>query len=1259
MPNAQCPKRRGGCPSPPTRGWSFPPLSINLTFKSLRLVRAKNTKPLLPMLKNPLIIALLTFLGTIFTISDRTFAQVIPDNSLGTKVESLNPQIDQITGGSQRGANLFHSFSEFNIDAGRGVYFQNPHSVTNILTRITGNNPSQIFGTLGVLGNANLFLLNPNGIIFGENARLDISGSFFASTAKSLVFDNGLEFNTTNPEAPPLLTLKIRPGLQNGIQGNISNAGNLTVGTGQSLTLLGNTVTSTGTITAPGGRVEIFGDRIGLLDNAKIEVSAVGGGGTVLIGGDFQGKGTVPNASSTFIGKNTSINADAIDNGNGGRVIVWSDNNTRFYGNISARGGVNSGNGGFVEVSGKQSLDYNGLVDTNATNGNIGTLLLDPTNIEIVAAGGETLNLTDADAFSDTDIGGDGNTKILANAFNFALANVTLQATENITFSAPVITYFPGVGITAEAGNNIFVNNQIISNGGQIQLNTQQGDITINANVISLGGNLGINTKNLTLNQGILSANNSAATTVGNMKITAVESINIIGEGSKLISNNFGAIAGGNLEIETGTLNILDGALLGISTINQETAGNLTINAKNSINIIGTGVIDGSGISTQNIGTNNGGNLSVFTEKLLVQDAAIIATLGVGSKAGNLSIQARESIDVINQGAITSVSPQGNGAAGDISIETKNLNLQNRSSLASSSIASLYPSGKVTIRAQESINIDNLSFLSSTSIGSGNAGELNLFTGTLTISNKGNITSQTVGTANGGNINLYADNSVNLIQGGQLSTSAFGTGSAGNVYIETQKLNMLAKDSFITTSSTDVPSIYQFLQNPELAEVAQQIELLPPEMSKFLFESLEAGNTQSNIQGNAGNLTIRATESVNIANNAGASTSGTGKASGGTIFIDTRQLNLENQSNIITNILGSGNAGFLHIRASDAITASGNSKIYTVAQRDSTGNAGGILLQTDNLAITDRADVSSATLGSGEGGDIQVQANSLFLTNTGRLNSLSEGTGNAGDIFIDITDQIQGNQGQITATSILSGGGNINIKATDIRLRNSSEITTSVFNGTGGGGNIDVRSQVFVVLEDSDILANADAGPGGNITINAPAFIAQFSPSGRNPGDFSQFRGNGEVDISADSRLGQNGEVVINSIDPSRGLAALPQVPVDSQIAEGCYSPTQTQGKFIITGRGGLPSNPTDILNPDTVQVDWVRLKPKTENSPTASINNQTAISTIPQPLIEATGWLINEKGQLTLSANLPTTNPNHHSQQPATCNTALNNPKN
>jgi filamentous hemagglutinin family protein len=181
--------------------------------------------------------------GTIASLGDCAKAQLnltpdeAPERNLGTQVEALTPLVDQIQGGTQQGNNLFHSFSEFNVGEGRSVYFENPAGVTNILSRVTGNDLSDILGTLGVgapgtLGTANLFLINPNGIIFGPNARLDVSGSFMASTASSLNFADGTHFSATNPEAPPLLTINVPLGLQLGMNqpGQIANAGNLAVG---------------------------------------------------------------------------------------------------------------------------------------------------------------------------------------------------------------------------------------------------------------------------------------------------------------------------------------------------------------------------------------------------------------------------------------------------------------------------------------------------------------------------------------------------------------------------------------------------------------------------------------------------------------------------------------------------------------------------------------------------------------------------------------------------------------------------------------------------------------------------------------------------------------------------------------------------------------------------------------------------------------------------------------------------------------------
>src|SRR5262249_44521467 len=134
-----------------------------------------------------------------------------------------------------------------------------------------------------------------------------------------------------------------------------------------------------------GGTVKILGKKI-LVDNADIDVSGDQGGGTVLIGGNAHGQGPEPNADYTTFSSNSSINADAITNGNGGNVVLWSDFGTQFYGNISARGGALSGNGGWIETSGKNYLDVNGgLVNTLAPHGLTGTWLLDPSNIYIAA----------------------------------------------------------------------------------------------------------------------------------------------------------------------------------------------------------------------------------------------------------------------------------------------------------------------------------------------------------------------------------------------------------------------------------------------------------------------------------------------------------------------------------------------------------------------------------------------------------------------------------------------------------------------------------------------------------------------------------------------------------------------------------------------------------------------------------------------------------------------------------------------------------
>jgi len=374
-----------------------------------------------------------------------------------------------ITGGTQAGANLFHSFQKFGLDQGQIANFLSNPSIQNILGRVTGGDPSVINGQIQVTGAiSNLYLINPAGIVFGQGASLSVPGSFTATTANGIGLDDKLFKALGTNDYATLI------GSPNGFaftqSGGIFNAGNLAVESGQSLTLVGGSVINTGTLSAPSGNitisavpgekfvrisesgsllsydlpvdtkaainqepftpvslpelltvgsisqvtnatvedggvkvagsnlpissssgtvvvsnqvdvsgatagsVNIQGDNISLI-GANINASGTNGGGEVFISsGDF---GVVKNSNrlQTFVSQDSSINADALENGNGGRVVVSSDGATQFYGSISAGGGFVSGDGGYIRVSGEQNLKFNGSTNVEAPVGKVGQVV--------------------------------------------------------------------------------------------------------------------------------------------------------------------------------------------------------------------------------------------------------------------------------------------------------------------------------------------------------------------------------------------------------------------------------------------------------------------------------------------------------------------------------------------------------------------------------------------------------------------------------------------------------------------------------------------------------------------------------------------------------------------------------------------------------------------------------------------------------------------------------------------------------------------
>ncbi|NJL48967.1 MAG: filamentous hemagglutinin N-terminal domain-containing protein [Leptolyngbyaceae cyanobacterium SM2_5_2] len=211
-------------------------------------------------------------------------AQLIPDTTLGPDASLVTPGValpsgvaELIEGGAIRGGNLFHSFLEFNIDEGQRVYFANPAGIESILSRVTGGNPSNIFGTLGVEGAADLFLINPNGLVFGENATLDIQGSFYGSTAEAIPLGDGV-YSATAPEQSSLLTVDpsaLFSSYLTDASGDIENRGQLAAG--ENLTLAADRLDLQGQVAAAGDLM-LLGNTVQIRDTTAVPFVGVCGG---------------------------------------------------------------------------------------------------------------------------------------------------------------------------------------------------------------------------------------------------------------------------------------------------------------------------------------------------------------------------------------------------------------------------------------------------------------------------------------------------------------------------------------------------------------------------------------------------------------------------------------------------------------------------------------------------------------------------------------------------------------------------------------------------------------------------------------------------------------------------------------------------------------------------------------------------------------------------------------------------------------------
>ena len=479
----------------------------------------------------------------------------------------------------------------------------------------------------------------------------------------------------------------------------ISNVGTISVSveTGNAgnmkLTAPEGTVVNSGSIEATsssgaGGTVQMLGDRVGLFDTGRIDASGSDDGGTVLIGGDYQGRGDIPTASRTYVGPDSSIIADATENGDGGRVIVWADEITRFYGDISVRGGAEAGDGGFVEVSGKETLVFRGTGNVGSVSGETGIILLDPRDITIADTGGDDYSANNQFAEnSSTDVTFDAD---LLTGLGGALL---LQANQDILVSE-AITTGSTTAVTLQAGRSITINANIdtSANNGPITLTAgetagsgvQNGDraagnaaITIADGVILNAGNADIVIK--TSDNGGLTNRGSADTSIENLTTTG--HVSVVNDGftagsgivrasaDSLITASsvaLDATPGNGTSAEVGA----NGSPIRVATTNLEArgqGGGVYINSPNQGLILGGATLGGlTGVSTAagdgplsvTVGTGN-----LIASEAVSANGSGVVTLDATAADASLTVQADGDVDS-GSGLITL------RADGDINLNT-------------------------------------------------------------------------------------------------------------------------------------------------------------------------------------------------------------------------------------------------------------------------------------------------------------------------------------------------------------------------------------------------------------------------------------------------------------------------------------------------------------------------------------------------------------------------------------------------------------
>lgn len=1162
--------------------------------------------------------------GTAFS-GNRAIAQITPDRTLGAEssvITPLKPQVDRIDGGAMRGSNLFHSFQDFNIGEGRGAYFANPAGIENIFSRVTGRSPSHLFGTLGVFGNGNLFFLNPNGIIFGSNAKLDIRGSFVASTASSVAFPDGKIFSATNPQAPPLLTVNVPVpiGLEFETEpGPIANAGNLRVGT--NLTLVGGTVASTGQLSAPSGEVAVSTvPNVGV--NKGIPIAQLGKAGQLLnvqmrspTSGSSQPATPVLSLAELLAGGGVETGLSV---NSSGQVELTGSGIAVAPGDIAVR----QLDAQKVTLSATQNLT---LVESQLrTSGDMHLLARDTVRVQdsatipfIAEAGGKlllqgdrgvdifALNHKNSGFFSGGDMVLRSANTIGGDAHYYAGGNFRIEQLDGSLGNLsspydPIIQSLGDVSFNSYSGASLH-----ILAAGQVNI----GQVTITgAETGTLGNDYLNETLTLSNSKTVVPVNGSAQPT---LDVRA-------GVDPAAISNPGGATGKGLLDIfdniplfgNPAIASTATSADINIDSITIKQPNGLVLltnqykpNTKLSGNIqVGTIRVDDKAGGLLGGFTGNGGDVFFDSRgNITIPSSGEIKTDSSTGNAGDITLIARNSISLLDKvkvgsntrgadnsgninieagalsmtgGASLDTSTFGQGNAGDI-----NIDVRDAVSLAESQIYSNVEAGAVANGSDISIKAESLSLTQGSQLGSfvasasnnlpsgrGNAGNVSIdIRDTITIAGRdgGGYPSGIFAASDSKDVsnagNIDIKAGTLLMDTGAVGAYTFGQGNGGNISVKV--------DGAI--SLTNISSIWTNVES-EAKGNAGNIEIKAGSLQLNNSASLQASTAG---EGNAGNISIVDTSKLNISDGGQILTLALGNGNGGNLSINgTKELNISNGGQILTGTSGKGKGGNLSIKDTGSVNLVNNGLLATTSLG---GAAGGILIDVQNLSVRDASKISSATAGAQTGGDFTVKAaNSVEVVNDSQLAADTINSGSAGNLTVETRNFTVGDRSLVSAGTLGSGqGGNLRIQASDsVKLENKGIITTSS-TGTGGAGNLDIETGRLDVQDTSAVITNTTgSGAAGNLTVKTTNSVNVSNNSKLSTDTLGSGKG-GDLTVDTGSLRIQNNSTISSSTTNSGDagnlkVQASDSVSVDSQSGISTFSTgTGAAGDLFISAK--------------------------------------------------------------------------------------------